>query len=63
MEERYGEPVGLREIAGEIGTNSSYLSRLFHEETGTTVTEYLNSVRVERAKELLGEDVDRKSVV
>lgn len=63
MEERYGEPVGLREIAGEIGTNSSYLSRLFHEETGTTVTEYLNRVRVERAKELLGEDVPLKEIV
>lgn len=63
MEERYGEHIGLREIAGAIGTNSSYLSRLFHEETGMTVTEYLNRVRVERAKDLLEEDVPLKEIV
>ncbi len=63
MEERYGEPVGLRDIAGTIGTNSSYLSRLFHEETGTTVTEYLNRVRVEAAGRLLREDIPLKEIV
>ena len=63
MEQRYGEPVGLGEIAGAIGTNSSYLSRLFHEETGTTVTEYLNRVRVEQSKKLLHEDVPLKEIV
>ena len=63
MEQRYGEHVGLREIAGAIGTNSSYLSRLFHEETGTTVTEYLNRVRVEQSKKLLHEDVPLKEIV
>ena len=63
MEQRYGEPIGLRDIAGAIGTNSSYLSRVFHEETGMTVTEYLNRVRVERSKRLLGEDVPLKEIV
>ncbi|HJC56775.1 MAG TPA: response regulator [Candidatus Eisenbergiella intestinipullorum] len=63
MEQRYGEPVGLKDIAGTIGTNSSYLSRLFHEETGTTVTDYLNRVRVEQSKKLLEEDVPLKEIV
>lgn len=63
MEERYTEPVGLREIAGTIGINSSYLSRLFHEETGITVTEYLNRIRVEQSQKLLDEDVPLKEIV
>ena len=63
IEERYGEPVGLREIAESIGTNSSYLSRLFHGETGITVTEYLNRTRVEQSKKLLEEDIPLKEIV
>ena len=46
-----------------LGVNSSYLSRIFHEETGSTLTEYLNRIRVEKAKELLYEKHHLKEVV
>ena len=50
-------------IATDIGANSSYLSRVFHEETQMTVTEFLNRIRVEQAQKLLEEDIPMKDIV
>ena len=63
MKEHCHEPIGLSDTAMGIGANSSYLSRLFHEETGKTFTEYLNGIRVERAVGLLRENLPLKDVV
>lgn len=63
MKEHCHEPIGLSDTAMQIGANSSYLSRLFHEETGKTFTEYLNGIRVERAIGLLRENLPLKDVV
>lgn len=63
MKEHCHESIGLRDAALEVGANSSYLSRLFHEETGKTFTEYLNGIRVERAIGLLRESLPLKDVV
>ena len=45
-----------REIVSDyIGFNATYFSSLFKKETGITFSEYLTSVRMEKAKELLKE--------
>lgn len=60
--EHFAEPISLNSIAKHIGVNSSYLSRIFHEETGTTLTDHLNQIRIEHAKRLLEEDVSLKEL-
>lgn len=59
----FGEPISLRMIAEEIGVSGSYLSRIFHDETGLTVTDYLNTIRTDEAKRLVEEGVALKEVV
>lgn len=63
LQSNYAGAVSLSSCAASIGVNSSYLSRIFHEETGTTLTEYLNRIRVEKAKELLKKNHPLKEVV
>lgn len=47
------QEVSLNEIAQSLFINASYLSYLFRIKTGKTFSEYVNYVRIERAKELL----------
>lgn len=58
----FGEPISLRMIADGIGVSGSYLSRIFHDETGLTVTDYLNTIRTDEAKRLVEEGVPLKEV-
>jgi Response regulator containing CheY-like receiver domain and AraC-type DNA-binding domain len=51
----YSENISLSIIAEDICVNSSYLSTLFKEETGTGFSEYLCDIRLEKAKALLEE--------
>lgn len=53
LRERFAQPIGLKEIAGALGCNASYLSRVFHQETGMTLIEHLTQVRIAEAKRLL----------
>lgn len=63
MKVYYHEPISLSKIAESIGVNNSYLSRIFHEETQMTITEFLNRIRVEQAGKLLEEDIPMKDIV
>ncbi|RAV05085.1 helix-turn-helix domain-containing protein [Paenibacillus sp. YN15] len=45
--------ITLDEVAEHLFMNPSYFSRLFRKETGETFIEYVNRMKVERAKELL----------
>ncbi len=45
--------ITLSNIAHEIGLSDAYLSRLFHQETGKTITEYILSKRIEAACNML----------
>lgn len=45
--------LSLKAVAKGIYISSSYLSRQFKQEKGCSMTEYINRVRIERAKELL----------
>jgi AraC-like DNA-binding protein len=48
-----GEHCRLSEVAHACGVSSSHLSRVFHQSTGLTLSEYLARFRVEHAVELL----------
>lgn len=43
----------IEDIAEHLGVSTSYLSRLFRSETGVTLQDYINSVRVDHASRLL----------
>lgn len=58
----YSRTLSLSDIAEQIGTNSSYLSRIFHKETKMTCIEYINTVRIEHAKTLLSQQLPIKEV-
>lgn len=49
----YREKIYLDDIADKLGISSSYLSRLFKKETGNSLQEFINDVRVEKAANLL----------
>ncbi|MFZ2876873.1 MAG: AraC family transcriptional regulator, partial [Enterococcus aquimarinus] len=48
-----GTPFSLKQIAENSSMNPSYLSRLFKEETGISLTEYINQQRIRAAKNYL----------
>lgn len=47
------QPISLPIIAEQVGLSPQYVSRLFREETGTSVTQYITQMRMEKAVELL----------
>ncbi len=51
--QHYGEPLSLISIADHFHITAKYLSRLFKEETGIKLSEYLARIRMEKAKTLL----------
>ncbi len=53
IESDLASDLSLNNLAKIFEVNPSYLSSLFKKETGSTLTEYVNKMRVERAKELL----------
>lgn len=53
IHEHYNEPVTLNEVAENIYVSTFYISRMFKKELGKSFVDYLNDVRIEKAKELL----------
>lgn len=49
------EPVTMGDLAAETGLSANYLGERFRAETGVTVADYLNRLRVDRARELLAD--------
>ena len=49
----FASNIKIDDIAEFIDISKAYLQRIFHEYTGTTILKTINSVRVERAKQLL----------
>ncbi|NLC52705.1 MAG: response regulator transcription factor [Firmicutes bacterium] len=60
INEHYHEQISLSTLAEQIYLSPSYLSDLFKNQTGETITNYLTKVRMEKAKELL-KDLQMKS--
>lgn len=53
IEENYQRKFSLDKLAQDLGKSRSYLSRRFHSETGEYIHNYLNTIRLRRACELL----------
>lgn len=51
--DKYNTDISLDIISDMLGMNSSYLSRIFRNETGIKYIDYLNNVRIEHSKVLL----------
>ncbi|AWP27356.1 hypothetical protein B9D94_12310 [Paenibacillus sp. Cedars] len=47
------EDVSLQQLSRSVHMNSSYLSRRFKQETGVSISEYIQGQRIEEAKKLL----------
>lgn len=47
------EHITLVSLAAHIGSSASYLSRLFHSETGITVNKYIKKCKIEAATQML----------
>ncbi|MBQ8029112.1 MAG: helix-turn-helix transcriptional regulator [Clostridia bacterium] len=53
IEADLNEDLTLGSLAKKMNVNASYLSSLFKKDTGRTLTEYVNSKKIDRAKYLL----------
>lgn len=53
LQENYFRDISLQSVAEQFGVHKVYLARTFKAETGETLNEYLNKIRVEKAKLLL----------
>ncbi len=53
IQENMKQPISLPIIAEQVGLSPHYVSRLFREETGDTVNQYITRLRMEKAVELL----------
>ncbi|NLE26210.1 MAG: response regulator [Clostridiaceae bacterium] len=53
IDENYNEQISLNEIAEHTFVSTYYISRLFKKELGKNFVDYLNEIRITKAKELL----------
>lgn len=49
----YTDKLNISELAAKVGYTENYLSKKFKQETGQNVVEYITSVKIDAAKELL----------
>lgn len=56
LHSHYSSKLTLETIADRVSLSTSYLSKLFKEEMGQTVIEYLTSIRIKKAREFLMEE-------
>lgn len=59
METHYQEKISLDRIAANMYLSSYYISKIFKSETGDTPINFLISLRMKKARELLDEDQNR----
>jgi len=62
IESQYADVVTLRMLSATIGRQPAYLGRLFRQEVGASVREYLTRVRLGHAAELIGQGVKIEAV-
>lgn len=56
MNEFYNQEISLESCSDYIGMSYTHMSRLFKKETGKRFTEYLNQLRINKAKALIDEN-------
>lgn len=62
-EQNYRKPITLQHCADKLGMNPAYLSDLFSSAVGVPFKAYLTKLRLEKAKELLGDPAKTASEV
>lgn len=55
LEDNYNKEIVFEDMASEIGISYSYMRKIVYETTGLSLIDNLNKLRVEKAKEWLGE--------
>ncbi len=63
VSEQYASDISLQEMAEQLNVSNVYLSALFRRETGKKYSTYVNEYRLEKARELIDEDVYPMSMV
>jgi two-component system response regulator YesN len=58
----YAKNISLCDIAEEFGVTASYLSRVFKEDVGKTIVEYLNCFRIQRAQKMIKDGIRLKDL-
>ncbi len=53
LNEHYMNDMNITDTADYLNISYSYLSKIFRAKTGTTLTDYLNNIRIEKSKEYL----------
>ena len=53
IENDYGEKITMKEISDKLHYSTKYLSMVFNEVEGRSISSYLTEFRMEKAKELL----------
>lgn len=53
LQYHYTQKFSLSEIASSVNLDKSYLCRLFKKETGQSIFQYLNALRMKRAAEII----------
>lgn len=60
LQTKFNRSIELNELAEQVSLSPSYLSKLFKQETGKTITEYLIEVRIAKAKQFLEDHMELK---
>ncbi|MBQ9099432.1 MAG: helix-turn-helix transcriptional regulator [Clostridia bacterium] len=60
IKEQYASDLTLTELAKQMGISPEHLSRVFKRETGFGFSEYLTTVRLQKAEQLLKADPSRR---
>ncbi|MFB3887198.1 MAG: response regulator [Thermodesulfobacteriota bacterium] len=58
--EHYAEPIRPRDVAAQVSASRAYLGKKFKHETGHSMGEHISRLRVEKAKQILLENVDSR---
>lgn len=55
LHQHYDQSVQVKDIAAAVNVHPGYLHRIFRTHIGRTITDYLNELRIEKARMLLGQ--------
>lgn len=53
IDANYMEDLSLETLGTELGISAKYMSRMFKQKTGENLTDYINNVRIEKARDIL----------
>jgi two-component system response regulator YesN len=60
IQQHYTEAIDRNDVANNVYLTPNYLSKLFNKETGVTIRDYVNQLRIDEAKRLL--NTTRKAI-